>query len=166
MVSGVWSGFPMGQPPPTHNCPPTPPKGRGHRDWISLKANFMVSPSRHHQGTSNGPPPSLPPQKPKLSCKWEDPAQCLTASAGGTEPLTSLISLSPAQLAYPATQNDPTIFKDPLGSLSPSPYCISLQQLCKTVIIILLSLFKSMPKDQVREKRRDMGLGSYANWSP
>lgn len=55
---------------------------------------------------SNRPPPSLPAQKPKLSCKWEGPAHCLATSAGGTESLTSLISLSPAQLAYPATQND------------------------------------------------------------
>lgn len=55
------------------------------------------------------------------------------------------------------------MLKDPLGSHFLSPYFISLQRLCKLVVITLLSLSKFTPKYQVRKNRsRKLDLG----WSP
>lgn len=71
-------------------------------------------------------------------------------------------------MVYPATEDDvilpraanPAIFKDPLGSHFPLSLTVFLSDLRKAVIIILLSLFKSMPKDQVRETETGYWPGS------
>lgn len=49
---------------------------------------------------------SYPETETAASGKSSVLLHCPSMSAGGTEPLTSLISLFPAQLAYPATQSD------------------------------------------------------------
>lgn len=96
--------------------PPHPGgQGGGQQRLGQPRSQLHDEPPRHHPGPLGlikpTARPSLPTQKSKLSGQWEDLVprllRCPWASAGGTEPLTSLISLfSPAQLAYPATQND------------------------------------------------------------
>lgn len=139
------SGLPF--PQASHCLPttvPSPPRGRAHGGWISLEANFITSPPQHHQDSfgllKHTTCFSLlrnrnSAARAKLSVLLHWPS----ALAGGTESLTSLISLSPAQLAYPATQSDTplpgaaktAIFKDPPGSHFALPYCISLHNYAK-----------------------------------